>query len=90
VPWINFDVGLGGAVFVDAGWIGADWDDLDGGLPGVGDGDEEAARLTRMIFGGGVGVRGLINDSFVIRIDLAFSPDEEQGPGIYMPVGNAI
>lgn len=90
VPWVNFDVGFGGALFLDAGWIGADWDDFAGGVPGVTNDGDDRGDPWAIVIGTGAGLRILVNDSFVVRIDLAYSPDEQNVPGLYMPVGNAF
>lgn len=90
VPWIHFDLGFGAATFLDAGWIGADWDNFGGGVPGLADDRAERGDPLRLVFGTGGGLRILINESFVVRIDVAYSPDEQQGLGLYMPVGNAF
>jgi len=67
----EFDVGVG--FFGDAAWIGNDWDDLagDGGDP------------LRILWTVGTGLRILINQDNVLRLDVAISPFEERGPQFY-------
>ena len=67
----------GAALFSDVGWIGWDVADLRG---------QEA----KVLVGAGVSYRLLWNESFAIRADLAVSPDEAEGPGFYVIVGQAF
>lgn len=71
----RFDHGT--ALFSDVGWIGYDVADL-------------GARPVRLLGGVGVSYRLLWNDTFAIRMDLALSPDEQDGPGFYLIVGQAF
>jgi outer membrane protein assembly factor BamA len=64
---------VGSALFVDAAWIGADWDDF-GGDP------------FRVLFGVGAGVNVLLNRAIQLRIDIAASPYEQNVPALYTPV----
>lgn len=70
-----FDHGF--ALFTDAALIGADLADWRG----------NPAKLLGTV---GVSYRVLWNESFAIRWDLAFSPDEQDGPGFYIIVGQAF
>jgi len=90
VPFLNFELGFGGATFLDVGWIGADWDNLAGGIPGVVNDTLDRGNPASVVFGVGGGLRVLVNDSFVLRVDLGYSPYEQRGVGLYMPVGNAF
>ena len=67
----------GCALFTDAGLIGADVLQWRG---------NPAKLLTTF----GVSYRMLWNESFAIRWDLALSPDEAEGPGFYIIVGQAF
>lgn len=70
-----FDHGC--ALFTDTGLVGVDLADW-GGNP---------AKLLATF---GVSYRLLWNESFAIRWDLALSPDEAEGPGFYIIVGQAF
>lgn len=72
------EIDVGAAVFGDAAWIGADWDDLAG----------PDGELTRVLWTVGGGLRILINRDNVIRLDVALSPFEERGPQMYGYSGN--
>jgi len=72
-------------VFVDAGWIGADWDDLAGPAGGV-----DAGHPLRVLFSGGVGLRILIDRDSALRLDLATSPFEQRPAHAYATVGNVL
>ena len=79
-------LGIGAAWFWDAAFVGYDWQDLAGFIPGVhGEGERDVPRL---IVGIGAGARILLNETFVIRLDFAVSPVEQLGPFFYTPVGN--
>ena len=67
----------GAAVFSDVGYIGKRIDDV-------------GARPLKLLATVGVSYRLLWNESFAIRWDLAVSPDENDGPGFYIIVGNAF
>jgi hypothetical protein len=67
----------GFALFSDAGWIGYDIADLRG-------------HPTKLLSTFGVSYRLLWNETFAIRWDLGFSPDERQGPGFYIIVGQVF
>jgi hypothetical protein len=86
--FIGFDVGLALAAFVDVGWVGVDWLDIQGGITGSSAANK--ANPLHLLTGYGTGLRVLINKSFVARFDVAFSPDESIAPGFYTPVGPAI
>lgn len=60
----------GGALFLDAGWIGASATELE--TLGLG-----------IHYGFGVGLRVVWNESFVMRVDLAVSPRERFTPFLY-------
>ncbi len=64
---------FGTSMFVDAGWIAADWHDV-GGDPG------------RVLVGIGVGLMILLDRSILMRADVAGSPNESTGPALYTPV----
>jgi hypothetical protein len=64
---------FGTSMFVDAGWIAADWNDV-GGDPG------------RVLVGVGVGLMILLDRSILMRVDVAGSPNESTGPAVYTPV----
>lgn len=67
----------GAALFSDVGFIGYDLFDLRG-------------QPARLLSGVGLSYRLLWNESFAIRADLAVSPDEAEGPGFYVIVGQAF
>lgn len=67
----------GTALFSDVGWIGWDVAELRG-------------QPAKVLVGAGVSYRLLWNESFAIRADLAVSPDEAEGPGFYVIVGQAF
>ncbi|OGQ10780.1 MAG: hypothetical protein A2138_04750 [Deltaproteobacteria bacterium RBG_16_71_12] len=67
----------GVAVFSDVGWIGYDVADLRG-------------RAVKLLGGVGISYRLLWNETFSVRADLAVSPDEAEGPGFYVIVGQAF
>ena len=67
----------GCALFSDAGWVGFDVADWRG----------NPAKILGTF---GVSYRLLWNESFAIRWDLAVSPDEREGPGFYIIVGQAF
>lgn len=62
---------------VDAGWTGVDWTDL-GGDP------------LRVNLGFGGGLRLAWNEDFIIRADVATSPDERYAPAVYIDIGNTF
>jgi hypothetical protein len=72
-------------LFADLAWIGADWDDLAGGIPGRA--DDDAGHPLRILASGGVGLRVLVRRTFVVRLELGVSPFEQRGPSLYTPVG---
>lgn len=82
---VQFDVGAG--VFGDAGLIGADVNDFGGGVPVGAGGDREAGSPVRLLFGTGVGLRVLLNRALLMRLDLAWSPQETITPSFYTPFG---
>lgn len=67
----------GAALFSDVGWIG--WDLL-----------ELRGTPAKLLGGVGVSYRLLWNETFALRADLALSPDEAEGPGFYVIVGQAF
>jgi hypothetical protein len=71
----NFNHGV--ALFSDVAWIGYDFADLRG-------------HPTKLLSTWGVSYRLLWNESFAIRWDLGFSPDEAEGPGFYIIVGQVF
>lgn len=60
---------------LDHGWVGYDWTDLRG-------------HPLRLALGGGGGVRLAYNRDFVVRLDVATSPDEAWGPAVYLDIGH--
>lgn len=80
----ELDVAL--AWFWDLAFVGYDWDNLAGFIPGVH--DARALASPRLLVGLGGGARILLNKTFVIRLDVAVSPNETLGPYLYTPVGN--
>lgn len=67
----------GAALLSDVGFIGYDLADLRG----------HPAKILSTL---GISYRLLWNESFAIRADLAISPDETEGPGFYIIVGQAF
>ncbi|MFH1810805.1 MAG: BamA/TamA family outer membrane protein [Pseudomonadota bacterium] len=61
--------------FLDAGSVGLDWADW-GGDP------------ARVLWSAGGGLRLMWNENFVVRIDVAASPFEREGPGVYINLSN--
>lgn len=72
-------LGLEVAGFLDAAWIGARLDHLDGDGPG----DDPL----RVVWSGGGGIRILVNRGFVMRFDVGASPFEQQGLALSSSVG---
>ncbi len=72
-------------LFADLAWIGADWDDLEGGIPGRA--DDDAGHPLRILASGGAGLRFLVRRTFVVRLEVGFSPFEREDPAFYTPVG---
>ena len=75
------NIRFGFAGFFDAGWIGHDWpfpNSLTGRAPAGFDGDP-----SRLALGAGVSLRFTWNRNFVMRLDVAFSPDEGYSPQVY-------
>lgn len=70
--------------FLDLGWVGADWDDIRGSIPGQ---DEDAGNPLRVLASGGGGLRILVRETFVVRIELGVSRFEQLDPNLYTPVG---
>jgi hypothetical protein len=96
VAGARVDVGLGAfldtaLVAADVGWRGVDFR---GGLPAqaatgaarAGDADE-AGSATRLLWGGGFGLRLLFNRALLLRVDVAWSPAEAVAPSFYTPFG---
>lgn len=77
VTLLDQDLSLGAAVFSDAALVGTDVADLD-------------ASFVQPLLTFGVSWRILWNKNFAIRWDLAASPDEREGPGFYIIVGQAF
>lgn len=75
VRLLEQDLSFGAAVFSDAALIGEDV--LDFGV-------------VRPLLTAGISWRILWNKNFAIRWDLAASPDEKEGPGFYIIVGQAF
>jgi hypothetical protein len=73
-PLLGQDFNHGAALFSDVGWIGASVDDV----------GHEPLKLLSTV---GISYRLLWNEDFSIRMDLAVSPDEYDGPGFYVIVG---
>jgi hypothetical protein len=71
------DLDHGAALFGDVGWIGNSFDDL-------------GPRPLKLLSTLGVSYRLIWNKTFAIRADLAISPDEEDGPGFYVIVGQVF
>ena len=69
----TFDFTLVG--FADLGWVAADWRSLD-------------ELLAAPHVGSGAGLRGAMDDNFVVRVDVGFSAVEAGSPGIYIDIGN--
>lgn len=67
---------LGTSMFVDAGWIAADW-------RGLGDARGDPGRV---LVGVGLGLMILLDRSILMRVDVAGSPNESTGPAVYTPV----
>lgn len=82
-PFFDTRIDLATTVFLDAAWIGADWQDFDGGLPGT---DLDAGSPQRILFGAGVGLVLLFDRAFNVRLDVAGSPFEQSFPSFYAPV----
>lgn len=75
------NIRFGFAGFFDAGWIGHDWNiptSPSGQSPQGFGGDP-----SRVAIGGGVSLRFTWNRNFVMRLDIAFSPDERYVPQVY-------
>lgn len=72
-------------VFADLAWIGASWDDLEGGIPGRV--DDDAGHPLRILASGGAGLRVLVRRTFVVRLEVGVSPFERLDPALYTPVG---
>ena len=75
VTWLSQDLSFGAALFSDSALIGTDVLDV---------------GVVRPLFTAGISWRILWNKNFAIRWDLAFSPDEKEGPGFYIIVGQAF
>lgn len=73
-------------LFADLGWVGAEWDNLAGGIPGRVDND--AGHPLRLLVSGGAGLRILVRRTFVVRLEVGVSPFERLDPSLYTPVGN--
>jgi hypothetical protein len=80
-------VDFGAALFVDGAYILPDFADPHGGVPGRGLDDPNRGNAFRVVGSGGVGLRILINDSFVARLDVAVSPFEQRPLSIAMAGG---
>lgn len=72
-------------LFADLAWIGADWDDLEGGIPGRRGAD--VGHPLRILATGGAGLRILVRRTFVVRLEVGVSPFERLDPTLYTPVG---
>lgn len=81
---VRVDVGAG--VFGDVGWIGADLFDFGGGARIDGRVVDVGSPL-RLLFGGGGGLRIVLNRALLMRIDVAISPFEQVTPSFYTPFG---
>lgn len=77
------DIALG--IFFDVGWIGYDWDQLDGFVPGQ---PPPASTFPRPVVGLGVGARFYWNQQLYTRIEIALSPSEQNSPYFYLPTEN--
>lgn len=67
----------GAALFSDVGYIAYDLVDVRG-------------HATKLLTTAGISYRVLWNESFAIRWDLALSPNEAEGPGFYIIVGQVF
>lgn len=74
---VQRELRLGFVTFLDAGWVGVDWDDW-GGDP------------LRPTIGQGGGIRLVWDEDFVVRADLGFSAAEHYRPSLYVNVGNVF
>jgi hypothetical protein len=81
---VRVDVGAG--VFGDVGWIGADLFDLGGGAR-IDGRVVDVGSPFRLLFGGGGGIRVVLNRALLMRIDVAVSPFEQIAPSFYTPFG---
>jgi hypothetical protein len=79
---VRIDLGVVG--FADFGWIAWDWTDLAGA-----GGSWPAGNPLQLVYGGGVGIRAVINRASVAQVEMAGSPFEQRTPSFYTPVGNA-
>jgi hypothetical protein len=70
--------------FFDLGWVGADWDDIRGRIPGRA---ASAGNPLRVLASGGGGLRILVRDTFVVRLEVGLSHFEQVDPNFYTPVG---
>lgn len=82
---VRLDVGA--TVFGDVGWIGYDLDDLTGAS---GAGLWQPGHPLGLVYGGGLGLRVLVNRAVVSRVEVAASPLEQRSPSFFTPVGNSL
>lgn len=82
-PFFDTRIDVGATAFLDAAWIGADWDDFEGGVPGT---TLDRGSMLRALFGGGVGLLLMFDRAFTMRLDVAGSPFEQAFPSFYSPV----
>src|SRR6185437_7286915 len=71
------DLDHGAALFGDTGWIGDSFANL-------------GPRPLKLLSTIGISYRLIWNKTFAIRADLATSPDEADGPGFYVIVGQVF
>jgi hypothetical protein len=83
----NVRLDVGTVVFGDVGWIGYDIDNLTGAFPGN---PWEPGHPLGLVWGAGVGLRVVVNQAIVRRVEVAGSPLEQKFPTFGTPVGNSL